>query len=197
MRMNSQAFAEQFQRMLVSKLRIVFDQAASQLDAWNEAITAQLDGQFRDRRQSFRRRKENLERIQEATGELESRLVEVERVDQQLLEQADRAFVLTAALRLRAQQGPNPTAEPVAAAALAAAPVAAPEAAKNVLPAGIQMNIGEPDDAASQVDLYLPDLQLNFRTDQLDAALAPPPVAKPLGLVHSDGVRPSLDADLE
>ncbi len=67
----------------------------------------------------------------------------------------------------------------------------------SALPAGIQMNIGDQDEAASQVDLYLPDLQLNFRTDQLDAALAPPPVAKPLGLVHSDGVRPSLDPDLE
>lgn len=198
MRMNSQAFAEQFQRMLVSKLRIVFDQASSQLDAWNEAITAQLDGQFRDRRQSFRRRKENLERIQEATGELETRLADVERVDQQLLEHADRAFVLTAALRLRAQQGPNPVAEAAATpTALTAAPVAAPESQKGGLPARIQMNIGEQDEASSQVDLYLPDLQLNFRTDQLDAALAPPPVSKPLGLVHSDGVRPSLDPDLE
>ncbi|TDM08631.1 MAG: hypothetical protein C4K60_04230 [Ideonella sp. MAG2] len=62
---------------------------------------------------------------------------------------------------------------------------------------GVRLNLGEPADAAAQVDLYLPDLQLNFRTDQLDAALAPPPVTKPSGLVHSDGVRPSLNPDLE
>lgn len=106
MKMNSPGFAEQFQRMLVSKLRVVFESASVEVEAWNQAATAQVDGQFRERRRSFKRRRESLERIQSATGELERRLTEVEQQDARLLELVDRAYELASALRTRAERGP-------------------------------------------------------------------------------------------
>ncbi|GAA0755906.1 dynamin family protein [Ideonella azotifigens] len=107
MRLNSTAFSEQFQRMLVSKLRVIFENASGEIEAWNQAASGQIDGQFRERRRSFKRRRESLERIQSAAGELEQRLLEVENQDAKLLELVDRAYSLASALRSRAEQGPS------------------------------------------------------------------------------------------
>jgi len=77
-------FAEQFRRMLVSKLRVVFESAAGDLDLWNKSATSQIDVQLRERRRTFKRRREALERIQAAAGELEQRITEVEAQDERL-----------------------------------------------------------------------------------------------------------------
>ena len=46
---------EQFRRMLVSKLRVVFENASGELELWNKAASAQIDSQLRERRRSFKR----------------------------------------------------------------------------------------------------------------------------------------------
>ena len=83
-RMAVPAFAEQFRRMLLSKLRIVFEGIAGELEPWSQAQAAQIDAQLRERRQGFQRRREALQRIQGAAGELERRIAEVEQADAQL-----------------------------------------------------------------------------------------------------------------
>jgi hypothetical protein len=110
-RKNERGINEQLERMLVSKLRTVFETASGEIDAWNHAASSQIDGQYRERRKSFKRRSESLERILEATDDLERRLVEVETQDAKLLEQIDRAFQLGVAVRERAERGPS--TEPV------------------------------------------------------------------------------------
>jgi len=105
-RMNAPAFSEQFQRMLMSKLRVVFENASGEVEAWNQMASQQIDGQFRDRRRSLKRRREALERIQQATGELEQRLAEVEGQDARLLELLESAHASAHALRRRAERGP-------------------------------------------------------------------------------------------
>jgi hypothetical protein len=117
MRMNAPAFSEQFQRMLMSKLRVVFENASAEVESWNQMASQQIDGQFRDRRRAFRRRREALERIQLATGELEQRLVEVENHDARLLELIDRAHLQATDLRAHAARGPQTAAEADAAGA--------------------------------------------------------------------------------
>ncbi|MEZ5619633.1 MAG: dynamin family protein [Burkholderiaceae bacterium] len=77
-------FAEQFRRMLLSKLRAVFEAAAGELEPWSQAQAVQIDVQLRERRQGFHRRREALQRIQGATGDLERRIAEVEHTDAQL-----------------------------------------------------------------------------------------------------------------
>ena len=75
---------EQFRRMLVSKLRVVFENASSELELWNKAVSAQVDSQLRERRKAFKRRRETLEKIQSAAGELEQRIDEIEAQDERL-----------------------------------------------------------------------------------------------------------------
>src|SRR5262249_48978884 len=105
-RMNGPAFNEQFQRMLMSKLRVIFENASSEVEAWNQAASQQIDGQFRERRKGLKRRREALERIQMATGELEQRLSEVETHDGRLMQLIDNASLQAASLRERAERGP-------------------------------------------------------------------------------------------
>ena len=76
LRLAQPRFMEQFRRMLVSKLRVVFENASGELELWNKAASAQVDSQLRERRRAFRRRREALERIQGAAGELEQRITE-------------------------------------------------------------------------------------------------------------------------
>ena len=111
LRLSQPRFMEQFRRMLVSKLRVVFESASSELEMWNKAASAQVDTQLRERRRSFRRRRESLERIQSATDELELRLAEIGSQDQRLQSRQTRVAELTLALRRQAAQAP-PTAAP-------------------------------------------------------------------------------------
>jgi hypothetical protein len=83
-RMAAPGFAEQFRRMLLSKLRVVFESAAGELEMWSKSASSQIDVQLRERRRNFKRRRESLERIQVAAGELEHRIQEVESQDERL-----------------------------------------------------------------------------------------------------------------
>ncbi len=85
-RMASPGFAEQFRRMLLSKLRVVFESAASELELWSRTASHQVDHQLGDRRRAFKQRRDALQRIQSAAGELEQRIAEVEAQDARLQE---------------------------------------------------------------------------------------------------------------
>jgi len=83
-RLASPSFLEQFQRMLLSKLRVVFENAAGEVELWSKAASAQIEQQLRERRRAFTHRHEALQRIQSASGELEQRIAEVEQQDKRL-----------------------------------------------------------------------------------------------------------------
>ncbi len=102
LRLSQPKFMEQFRRMLVSKLRVVFENASGELELWSKGASAQVDSQLRERRRSFRRRREALERIQSAAGELEHRIGEIELQDQRVHQYLARVSELTAALREQA-----------------------------------------------------------------------------------------------
>ena len=99
LRLAQPKFREQFRRMLVSKLRVVFETASGELELWNKTASAQLDAQLRDRRRSFRKRREALERVQGAAGELETRIADLEKQDRRLLELGARVVKLADAVR--------------------------------------------------------------------------------------------------
>jgi len=83
-RLSSPSFMEQFQRMLLSKLRVVFENAAGEVELWSKAASAQIEQQLRERRRAFAHRHEALQRIRSAAGELEQRIAEVEHQDKRL-----------------------------------------------------------------------------------------------------------------
>ena len=83
-RMATPGFADQFRRMLLSKLRVVFENAAGEVEMWSKGATSQLEQQLRERRRGHARRQEALQRVQSASGELEQRINEVQGQDARL-----------------------------------------------------------------------------------------------------------------
>jgi hypothetical protein len=105
LRLSQPKFMEQFRRMLMSKLRVVFENASAELELWNKSASAQVDAQLRERRRGFRRRREALERIQAAASELELRLTELEAQDQRVQGFLGHCLELTEALRKQSRTG--------------------------------------------------------------------------------------------
>jgi hypothetical protein len=90
LRMAAPGFAEQFRRMLLSKLRVVFENAAGEIELWSKSAQGQVEMQLRERRRSFTRRRDALQRVQAAGGELEQRIAEVEAQDAHLADMLAR-----------------------------------------------------------------------------------------------------------
>jgi hypothetical protein len=106
-RLSEPGFLDHFMRMLVSKLRVVFENAAGDIEMWSRSNAAQMESQLRDRRKGFKRRREALERIQGAAGELERRITEVQAQDERLTTWIAKVDELAAALREAAVKPPS------------------------------------------------------------------------------------------
>ena len=106
LRLASPKFMEQFRRMLVSRLRVVFENASGEVELWNKTASAQVDSQLRDRRRNFRHRREALERVQAAAGDLEQRIGELEGQDHRSQVMLTRATELIESLREQACSAP-------------------------------------------------------------------------------------------
>jgi hypothetical protein len=106
LRLSQPRFMEQFRRMLVSKLRVVFENASGELELWNKSTSAQVDLQLRERRRNFRRRRESLERVQSAASDLELRIAELEASDERVQGFLRRTHELLDAMREQARAGP-------------------------------------------------------------------------------------------
>ncbi|MCI4440141.1 dynamin family protein [Tibeticola sp.] len=105
-------FAEQLMRALAARVRAIFEALQTDIELWSKAATAQLDAQLKERRKAFQRRREAVERIENAAGGLEDRLREIserrsemDRLRERVAEEV--AFVLA----------PTATGEPMARAA--------------------------------------------------------------------------------
>ncbi|MBE7417357.1 MAG: dynamin family protein [Ideonella sp.] len=105
-RLSEPGFLDHFMRMLVSKLRVVFENAAGDIEMWSRSTTAQVESQLRDRRKGFKRRRESLERIQGAAGELERRITDVQAQDDRLALWLTKVDELAAALTALAAAPP-------------------------------------------------------------------------------------------
>ena len=77
LRLNRPEFADRLVKSLSTRLRGIYDAALADVELWNKAAAAQLDAQVRERRRSFVKRVEAIERIQEAAGSLEERIQEL------------------------------------------------------------------------------------------------------------------------
>ncbi len=77
-------FAQRLVRALGMRLRTVFESVANDLELWSKSATAQLDAQLRERKRSFARRIEAVDRIQHAASGLVERIAEIEMAEQEL-----------------------------------------------------------------------------------------------------------------
>ncbi|MEP7056419.1 MAG: dynamin family protein [Caldimonas sp.] len=103
LRLAQPRFMQQFALMLVSKLRVVYENASAEIELWNRATSGQVDSQLRERRRNFKRRRETLERVRFAAGELEARIGQIELQDRRLLQSLARVQELGEALREHAR----------------------------------------------------------------------------------------------
>lgn len=71
-------FTERLVRALAMRLRTVYESVANDLELWSKSATAQLDAQLRERKRSFARRIEAVDRIQQAATGLIERIAEIE-----------------------------------------------------------------------------------------------------------------------
>jgi chromosome segregation ATPase len=78
---------------------VVFENASGELEMWSKSAQSQVEAQLRDRRRGFARRRDALQRVQGATGELEQRIAEVQAQDEHLARLQARVDALAAAGR--------------------------------------------------------------------------------------------------
>ncbi len=107
-------FTEQFRSMLQSKLRVLLEDAAGEFDLWSRGAQSQVDVQVRERRHGFARRREALQRIEVAAGDLEQRIEQVLVQEEQLATGLARIDALIDKTLTLARAGPQADAERVA-----------------------------------------------------------------------------------
>ncbi len=83
---------------LTQRLRTVFEAVANELELWSNSASAQLEAQMRERRHSFARRIEAVNRIQDAASGLMERIAEIEDAERNLAVLEQRLLELTAQL---------------------------------------------------------------------------------------------------
>ena len=83
-------FAERLAKALMSRLKTVFESVSEDVELWNKSAAAQLDMQLRERRQNFSRRIEAMERIQQAAGGLDGRILELQQQQQSVTQSREQ-----------------------------------------------------------------------------------------------------------
>jgi hypothetical protein len=91
-------FADRLVRALATRLRVVYESALGEVELWNKSAAAQLDAQLRERRKTFSRRIEAIDRIQDAANTLDERIDEISGQDQHLTSLDAKLLQLTAYL---------------------------------------------------------------------------------------------------
>lgn len=91
-------FSERLVRALGMRLRAIYESVANELEMWSRSTTSQLDIQLRERRKSFSRRIDAVDRIQHAAGGLIERLTEIENAENDLQTRESQLLTLTTQL---------------------------------------------------------------------------------------------------
>ena len=102
-------FAERLVRALRSRLRGVNHSAFEDVELWSKSAAAQLEDQMKERRKSFTRRIEGINRMQTAAGGLDMQVAEIEGQEAMLGQFETRLQLLTSYFLTTA--GPRPTLE--------------------------------------------------------------------------------------
>ena len=89
-RLAQPGFMDRFSQMLLSRLRVVFDAAANEIEQWAKAASNQLDEQLRERRRAVMQRRDAHERIRAAENGLESSIQDLQAQQAQFKQLAER-----------------------------------------------------------------------------------------------------------
>ncbi|APW39358.1 dynamin family protein [Rhodoferax koreense] len=95
LRMAQPEFADRLVRALATRLRAVYEAAFAEVELWSKTAAGQLEAQLQERRTSFGRRIEAIDRIQQAAGGLDERVAEIESQEAVLGQLETRLQLLT------------------------------------------------------------------------------------------------------
>jgi hypothetical protein len=109
-RFSQTGFMERFSQMLASRLRVVFEGAAIEIEGWAKAVGTQIDDQLRERRLAVLQRRDAFARIQSAENGLERGIAELLAIEAQQLRVAERLASDVDLLRILAATPPLPEA---------------------------------------------------------------------------------------
>lgn len=108
LRLAQPEFAERLVRAMAMRVRTVYESAANDLELWSKSATAQLDAQLRERRRSFARRIEAVDRIHRAASGLDERISEIEAGEDELMQLERKLHELTSRLVAPPEGGAAP-----------------------------------------------------------------------------------------
>jgi Dynamin family len=91
-------FADRLVRALAARVRSIHESALGEVEFWSKSAAAQLDAQLRERRRTFARRMDAIDRIQLAAGGLDERIDEITQQEAALDQLQDKLMELTSHL---------------------------------------------------------------------------------------------------
>ncbi len=110
-RLSQRGFLDQLLRMLQSRLRVVFESAAVEVELWGKVVSAQMNDQLRERRRSLLHRRQALARVRSAEEDLERSIAEQQAQDERYRQQAERISAQVDAVRQLAASPPTALAQ--------------------------------------------------------------------------------------
>jgi hypothetical protein len=106
-RLGQQGFMDQFTRTLQSRLRVVFEGLANEVESWVRKTSNQMDEQLRDHRRALRQRRDAHTRIRAAESGLERSIEEMLEQQSQLQALADRLAADVESVRRLSAMAPS------------------------------------------------------------------------------------------
>ena len=100
-------FADRLVRALYARLRSIHESALGEVEFWSKSAAAQLDAQLRERRRTFARRMDAVDRIQQAAGGLDERIDEIALQESAMEQQEAKLMELTSHLMAAPQAAPE------------------------------------------------------------------------------------------
>jgi hypothetical protein len=91
-------FADRLVRAMYARVRSIHEAALAEVEFWSKSAAAQLDAQLRERRRSFVRRMDAVNRIQHAAGGLDERIEDIAQQELELGQLEHKLMELTAPL---------------------------------------------------------------------------------------------------
>lgn len=106
-RLAQPGFLEQFTRLLMSRLRVVFENAAHEVEAWVRAAGSQMDDQLREHRAALQQRRDAHARIRAAESGLERSIEDLQAQETQMQRLVERIAGEVDGLRQQAALPPQ------------------------------------------------------------------------------------------
>jgi predicted GTPase len=110
------ALTRRFFESVAARIRDVYEQAGRELETWMRAVMSPIESQVKEHQAQLRRRFDSVQRILEASEQLEGRIAELEESRSQVEQQSEALHALGTEIRTLLERRDAPATEPAEAA---------------------------------------------------------------------------------